>query len=144
MKYLSTRGGIEPVSFKAAVMMGLANDGGLLVPETIPDVTPMLGQWAQLSYAELAAAVMQPFADDIEPTVFEALVQRSYQSFSHPDTAPLVPVGGVHILELFHGPTLAFKDIALQFLGELFEHVLCSNNSPKNCSAISLKASVGP
>ena len=132
MKYLSTRGGIEPVSFKAAVMMGLANDGGLLVPETIPDATPMLGEWAQLSYAELAAAVMQPFADDIEPTVFEALVQRSYQSFSHPDTAPLVPVGGVHILELFHGPTLAFKDIALQFLGELFEHVLCERGEQLN------------
>jgi len=132
MKYRSTRGGVEGISFSDAVMMGLASDGGLIVPESIPDVRSVLSQWSTLSYPELAAQVMQPFVDDIDPEVFGALVARSYAQFQHVDTAPLLPVGNVHVLELFHGPTLAFKDIALQFLGELFSHILAARGSELN------------
>ncbi|MDA0760077.1 MAG: threonine synthase [Proteobacteria bacterium] len=132
MKYRSTRGGIESVSFKEAVMMGLASDGGLLVPETIPNVQPKLDQWAGLDYPALAAQVMLPFVGDINESVFTELVHRSYQSFDHPQVAPLVPVGDIKVLELFHGPTLAFKDIALQFLGEVFSHILAERNETLN------------
>ena len=132
MKYRSTRGGVSGLSFSQAVMMGLASDGGLLVPESIPDVSVRLAEWQGLSYPELASEVMAPFVGDIDEAVFKKLVLRSYKSFQHPEVAPLVKVGGVHILELFHGPTLAFKDIALQFLGELFSHILTEQDAVLN------------
>ena len=132
MKYRSTRGGVSGLSFSQAVMMGLASDGGLLVPESIPDVSARLAQWQGLSYPELASEVMAPFVGDIDKAVFKKLVLRSYKNFQHPEVAPLVNVGGVHILELFHGPTLAFKDIALQFLGELFSHILTEQDEVLN------------
>ena len=132
MKYRSTRGGVEGLSFSDAVMMGLATDGGLIVPESIPDLRPSLSQFSSLSYPDLAFQIMQPFADDIDARAFEALVARSYAQFQHAEIAPLVPVGNVHVLELFHGPTLAFKDIALQFLGELFSHILAARGSELN------------
>ena len=124
MKYFSTRGGIEPVDFQAAVMMGLARDGGLLLPESFPQLTPQtLKAWRKLSYIDLAVAVMLPFVDMPEADL-RRLVTRSYATFRNPEITPVVPVGDVFILELFHGPTLAFKDVALQFLGNLFEHVM--------------------
>jgi len=124
MKYFSTRGGIEPVDFQAAVMMGLARDGGLLLPESFPQLTPQtLKAWHKLSYIDLAVAVMLPFVDMPEADL-RRLVTRSYAAFRNPEITPVVPVGDVFILELFHGPTLAFKDVALQFLGNLFEHVM--------------------
>ena len=132
MKYRSTRGGVEGLSFSDAVMMGLATDGGLIVPESIPNLRPSLSQFSSLSYPDLAFQIMQPFADDIDARAFEALVARSYAQFQHAEIAPLVPVGNVHVLELFHGPTLAFKDIALQFLGELFSHILAARGSELN------------
>ena len=124
--YISTRGGEEPLGFCDAVMSGLAADGGLLLPETIPDVSGKLDRWQKLPYPELAAEVMACFIgkDDLSRAVLDELVQRSYQAFSHSDIVPIVPVGDLHVMELFHGPTLAFKDIALQFLGHLFEHIL--------------------
>ncbi|MCK5802289.1 MAG: threonine synthase [Lentisphaeria bacterium] len=123
--YLSTRGGIEPVSFRDAVLMGLATDGGLLLPSAIPDATPKLDAWRQLPYAQLAAEVMALFVGDSIPrTALDELTARSYATFRDPEVTPTVQVGPVHILELFHGPTLAFKDVALQFLGNLFEHIL--------------------
>ncbi|VAX08980.1 Threonine synthase [hydrothermal vent metagenome] len=126
MRYISTRGGVEPVTFTQAVMMGLATDGGLLLPETIPTVDhSTLKKWAQLSFQELAVEVMLPFiGEDISRAELTALVQKSYASFSHPEVTPLVTAGHVRILELFHGPTAAFKDVALQFLGNLFEFLL--------------------
>ncbi len=126
MRYISTRGGVEPVSFSEAVMMGLATDGGLLLPESIPAVdSETLRRWAGLSFRELAVEVMYPFVgEDISRRELTDLVDRSYAGFSHPEVTPLVKVGEHQILELFHGPTAAFKDVALQFLGNLFEFLL--------------------
>ena len=125
MQYLSTRGGIQPISFTKAVMMGLAEDGGLLLPRTIPRIdSQTLAAWKDLGYAELAFEVMSRFIDDIPASDLKALINRSYTSFDTPEVTPLVHYGNLHILELFHGPTLAFKDVALQFLGNLFEYLL--------------------
>ena len=124
MKYISTRGRMEPVGFQDAVMTGLAPDGGLLLPEHLPDVADKLQDWAELSYTELAFEVMSLFATDIPPADLAELVTDSYAAFDHPEVAPCVEVGDFQILELFHGPTLAFKDVALQFLGNLFSYIL--------------------
>lgn len=125
MNYISTRGGIAPVSFQDAVMMGLADDGGLLLPAEIPPVRDCLPAWASLSYSDLALEIMRQFVgDDIPEADLRRIVRRSYAGFDHPEVTPVVPAGDLHILELFHGPTLAFKDIALQFLGNLFEYIL--------------------
>ncbi len=126
MRYLSTRGGVEPVTFGQAVMMGLATDGGLLLPDAIPLVDAgTLRRWAGLSFRELAVEVMLPYVEgDISRDELTSLVERSYVGFAHPEVTPVVEAGGVHILELFHGPTAAFKDVALQFLGNLFEFLL--------------------
>ena len=133
MQYISTRGGIAPLSFRDAVMMGLADDGGLLVPAAIPDVRPRLEEWRSLDYRRLAAAVMGLFiGDDIPRAAFVDLVNRGCDSFTHPEITPTVPVGPVHIVELFHGPTLAFKDVALQFLGNLFEYILSETGQRLN------------
>ncbi len=123
--YISTRGGISPVSFCEAVMMGLADDGGLIVPQQIPDVRDKLEAWRNLSYADLAFEVIRLFVGkDIPENELQAIIQKSYATFSDPHVTPLKPVGPIHILELFHGPTLAFKDVALQFLGNIFEYIL--------------------
>ncbi|GAB6039478.1 threonine synthase [Endothiovibrio diazotrophicus] len=126
MRYLSTRGGVAPLTFSQAVMMGLASDGGLLLPETIPTVdAETLAAWAGLPFAELAIEVIGRFVgDDIPRDDLAELIRRSYATFTHPEVTPLVAVDGFQVLELFHGPTLAFKDVALQFLGNLFEYLL--------------------
>jgi threonine synthase len=119
MEYFSTRGGAKGVSFTDTVMTGLAGDGGLFLPESYPslDAETLRGK----SYIETAIAVMRPFAD-LED--FEQLVKESYKSFDDADITPLKQIGKFNIAELFHGPTYAFKDIALQFLGNLFEKIL--------------------
>lgn len=133
MKYISTRGGIEPLKFKDAVMMGLATDGGLLLPESFP-LFPRetVDSWRSLSYQELAFNIIAPFADDIPAADLKSLIDRSYSSFKHPDITPLVHKNGVHILELFHGPTFAFKDVALQLLGNFFEYLLKERGEKMN------------
>ena len=105
-------------------MTGLAPDGGLLLPEQLPDVSARLADWKELSYTELAFEVMALFATDIPSDDLRRLVNDSYATFDHPEVAPSIKVGDVHVLELFHGPTLAFKDVALQFLGNLFAYIL--------------------
>ncbi|MEE4243549.1 MAG: threonine synthase [Desulfopila sp.] len=133
MQYLSTRGGISPISFSEAVMMGLASDGGLLLPRNIPRIgTETFTSWGGLTYAELAFEIMSRFVDDIPSSSLRDLINRSYAGFSSAEITPLVHYGSLHILELFHGPTLAFKDIALQFLGNLFEYLLEKDNSYLN------------
>lgn len=124
MKYISTRGGMEPCGFQDAVMTGLAPDGGLLLPEKLPNIGKNLGEWKNLSYQELAFEVMSLFITDIPSEDLKKLIAKSYSTFRTPEVAPLVPVGDFQILELWHGPTLAFKDVALQFLGNLFEYIL--------------------
>ena len=115
---------MNPVAFQDAVMTGLSTDGGLLLPECLPDVRDQLSEWRQLSYNELAFEVIRLFATDIPAEDLRALVEKSYKSFRHPKVAPSVAVGKFYVLELFHGPTLAFKDVALQLLGNLFAYIL--------------------
>jgi len=124
MRYVSTRGQVEPIAFQEAVMMGLADDGGLLIPESIPDVRDELADWRELSYAELAFEVIRRFAEDPPADDLRDLIETTYGEAFQPEVAPTVRVGPVHMLELWHGPTLAFKDVALQFLGNLFEYIL--------------------
>ena len=112
--------------FQEAVMTGLAPDGGLLLPESIPDLSSRLGAWRGLGFNELAVALFEEFIDDIPRDVLERIVAKAFAAFRHEDVVPLVQVGPVHVLELFHGPTLAFKDVAMQVLGGMFEHILAS------------------
>jgi len=112
--------------------MGLASDGGLMVPSAVPDVRAKLPNWARLTYPELAFEVIRVFSDDINEDVLKRMTEESYSGFGHADVAPLRGVGSLHVLELFHGPTLAFKDFALQFLGELFSHILLERGQTLN------------
>ncbi len=127
MKYVSTRGRAPVLSFEEVLLTGLARDGGLYVPECWPrfsadDIRGFQG----LSYTETAVRVMAPFLGDImTEDALADLVEDTYANFDHPDVAPLKKLGEAEwIMELFHGPTLAFKDYALQFLGRLFGYVL--------------------
>ena len=126
MRYISTRGGVRAVGFADAVMMGLGTDGGLLVPEQVPTLgADQLRAWASLPFQGLALEVLNPFVGDAIPRDdLAGLIERSYAGFSHPEVTPLHDAGGRTYLELFHGPTAAFKDVALQLLGNLFEYLL--------------------
>ena len=131
--YISTRGETTPVGFTDAVLMGLATDGGLLLPERVPDVSAELDKWVTLSYPELAAEIIRIFVGGELPQGDLAdVVRRSYAGFRHSDVVAVQELGGRYILELFHGPTLAFKDVALQFLGNLFEYILQQRESTLN------------
>lgn len=113
--------------------MGLAEDGGLLLPRTIPRIgSETYASWQDLSYPELAFEVMSRFIDDIPNSDLRELINRSYATFDHAEVTPLIHQGTLHILELFHGPTFAFKDVALQFLGNLFEYLLKKNDAVMN------------
>ncbi|QZD89148.1 threonine synthase [Qipengyuania aurantiaca] len=127
MKYVSTRGEAPSLDFAEVTLAGLASDGGLYVPESWPqfsaeDIAAMRG----LPYAELAARVMEPFVgDSLTPERLRELTAKAYGRFAHKAVTPLVQLDEQHwVLELFHGPTLAFKDVALQMLGLLFEEFL--------------------
>jgi threonine synthase len=127
VKYISTRGQAPALSFEDVVLTGLAPDGGLYVPETLPKFTQEeIASWAGLSYQELAFNVISPFvAGEVADADLKAIIDKSYASFRHDAIAPLVQTGhNEFILELFQGPTLAFKDFALQFLGNLLDHIL--------------------
>ena len=133
MRYISTRGKTANLSFKEAVMMGLADDGGLLLPESIPVLAPGdLAALGHLAYPELAFRIISLFTEGIPSADLKQLIDKSYQTFSHEETTPVVHQDGVYILELFHGPTLAFKDVALQFLGNLFEYLLREQGAKMN------------
>lgn len=133
MRYISTRGGIAPISFKDAVMMGLASDGGLLLPQSYPVVArEQLESWRGFSYQELAFEIISRYVGDIPASDLKNLINISYSTFTHPEVTPLVKKDGVYILELFHGVTLAFKDVALQFLGNLFEYILAERKQTLN------------
>ncbi len=134
IKYISTRGESDPIGFQDAVMTGLAPDGGLLIPDSIPDIRDRLDMWGTLPYKELAFEVMRLYVD-VPDDDLRDLIETSYASFRTPEITPVVPVGDVHMLELFHGPTLAFKDIALQLLGNLFEYILARTGTHLNVLA---------
>ena len=123
MRYVSTRGRAPALGFCDTLLAGLASDGGLYVPERWPEL-PLTRPGEP--YARVAAAVVGAFADgELEPALLERLCDEAYAGFRHPAVCPLVQLDADEwLLELFHGPTLAFKDLALQLVGRLFDHVL--------------------
>lgn len=133
MDYISTRGSAPALDFAGATLAGLANDGGLYVPRQWPRFTEAeIAAMAGLPYAELAARVMQPFVGDcLTPERLLELTTQAYGRFAHKAVTPLKQLDEQQwLLELFHGPTLAFKDVALQLLGLLFEEFLGRGGDP--------------
>ncbi|MGR3454787.1 threonine synthase [Pseudooceanicola sp.] len=124
MKYISTRGQAPALSFEDAMLTGLARDGGLYVPDEIPTMTPEdIAALSGLSYEDVAFRVMKPFIGDaFDDKEFRSIIGRAYEGFEHIARAPLKQIESNHfLLELFHGPTLAFKDFAMQLIGQLFQ-----------------------
>ncbi len=133
MLYVSTRGESAPLSFTEAVATGLAPDGGLYVPQKMPSIEPYLKDWAGLDYAGLCLEFFKLFATDLDEKVLESCVRDAYSRFDHEEIAPLVNLEErLYLLELFHGPTLAFKDFALQLLGNLYEAQIQRTGRPIN------------
>ncbi|WP_066710191.1 threonine synthase [Celeribacter ethanolicus] len=127
MRYISTRGQAPVLNFEEAMLTGLASDGGLYVPETIPTLSAdQIASLAGLSYEEAAFIVMKPFiGETFTDAEFKEIISKAYAGFKHDARAPLVQLGPNHfLLELFHGPTLAFKDFAMQLIGQLFQAAL--------------------
>lgn len=130
MRYISTRGEAPELGFRDAMLSGLARDGGLYLPMSWPRLSPAdIRALRGLEYAELAIRVLRPFiGDEIDAADFERIVRESYATFRHEAVCPLVQTGANEfVLELFHGPTLAFKDVAMQLLARLMDHVLAEN-----------------
>ncbi|MEW6203931.1 MAG: threonine synthase [Pseudomonadota bacterium] len=136
MKYFSSRGGMDPQDFSEILLEGLAPDGGLAVPEFYPQVAlHVLESWKKLSYGELAFEVLKPYATDIPEADLKALTTKTYTKAVY-GTEEITPVrelfDGMKVLELSNGPTLAFKDMAMQLLGNLFEYQLARTNRELN------------
>ncbi|HEX8963448.1 MAG TPA: threonine synthase [Rhodocyclaceae bacterium] len=143
MRYISTRGNAKPQAFCDILLGGLAPDGGLYLPESYPEVSAAeLADWRELPYAALALRVLQKFIDDIPACDLKTLVDRTYTERTYRwcrpgrDAADITPLTTLapnfHLLELSNGPTLAFKDMAMQLLGNLFEYVLAKRNETIN------------
>lgn len=136
-RYLSTRGASYGLSFEEVVLKGLAVDGGLFIPEEIPLLPrDWETRWSKFSFSELAFEVFSLYISpsEIPPADLKEIIDRSYSTFRAPETTPLVTLNekdNLYLLELFHGPTFAFKDVALQFLGNLFEYFLVRRNKGK-------------
>ena len=131
MRFISTRGQAPAVGFTDAVLGGLAPDGGLYVPQEWPSFSPeKIASFAGMSYAAVAAEVLGAFAgDEIEPADLRAMCEEAYATFSHKSVVPMVQIGPqTFIAELFHGPSLAFKDVAMQILARLYDHFLAQQN----------------
>ena len=136
MRYISTRGAMAAQAFSDVLLEGLAPDGGLAVPDTLPTVSEAdLESWRSLTYPELAAEVLGRFVTDIESDALRAMTARAYEGtkFRSESIVSLRPLDGqVSLLGLSEGPTLAFKDMAMQFLGEAFAHVLAKRHTTLN------------
>ncbi|KAH6910736.1 threonine synthase [Coprinopsis sp. MPI-PUGE-AT-0042] len=136
MKYFSTRGGSERLSFEETVLTGLAPNGGLFIPEHIPPLPiDWKTKWKDYSFADISTEVLSLYIspNEISREELRGLVEKSYKTFRHPDVTPLHKLDDqTYILELFHGPTFAFKDVALQLLGNLFEFFLLRRNAKKS------------
>ena len=127
MLHVSTRGAAAPLSFSDALLAGLARDGGLYVPETWPQITkPAIADLAGVRYADAAKTVLRPLIDgEIPDDALDEMIEAAYATFRHPAICPLTQIDdNLFLMELFHGPTLAFKDVAMQLLGRLMDHVL--------------------
>ncbi|OXV07664.1 hypothetical protein Egran_04571 [Elaphomyces granulatus] len=137
-RYLSTRGGSYGLSFEEAVLKGLAPDNGLFIPEEIPSLPPnWQNDWANLPFEGLAFEVLSLYISptEIPPSSLMNIIHKSYSTFRVPSVTPTVTLDSdrkIHLLELFHGPTFAFKDVALQLLGNLFEFFLIRRNQNKS------------
>ena len=137
MQYVSTRGGIAPLSFLQVLLGGLASDGGLIMPTHYPQVdAATLNKWRILNYADLAFEIFSLYCDDIDPADLRALCSKTYTAavFGTDDITPVSRLemdkqSNLHILHLSNGPTLAFKDIAMQMLGSLFEYSLAQSST---------------
>lgn len=136
LSYLSTRGADTDLSFEQVVLRGLATDGGLYIPSSIPSPpSGFLESWSELSFEELAVEIMSLYIpqSEISKDELAGLVEKSYSTFRVPERTPVKSLGlsdeSQYLLELFHGPTFAFKDVALQFLGNLFEFFLSRKNA---------------
>ena len=136
MRYISTRGGMSPRTFREILLEGLASDGGLALPESYPQFSADdLARMRKLNYRELAFAILSRFIDDIPAADLKRLIDSAYTAanFGNDDITPLMTLEpGLHLLQLSNGPTLAFKDLAMQLLGNLFEYVLAANGSELN------------
>ena len=125
MKYISTRGRMPEIEFKETVFEGLAPDGGLIIPSKIPVLSEKeIEELSSLDYRELALRVFKYFISDISEDELREIINKAYTSFRVKEITSVIKEGDIYILELFHGPTWAFKDVALQFLGVLFEKLL--------------------
>ena len=127
IQYISTRGGDGPLGYEDTLLSGLARDGGLFIPTEWPHFS--VEEFSALkgkSYSEIAHAIIAPFVgSDIPHDELKAMIEDTYQGFTHPDVAPLVAISdNIHVCELFHGPTIAFKDYAMQFLSRAFDRAL--------------------
>ena len=131
MKYISTRGNSPTLNFEEVLLTGLATDGGLYVPESLPQFSlDQISSWKDLDYSDLAFEIISPFIGDCIPEKdFREILKQTYDNFSGDDIAPLVKLDSNEwVLELFQGPTLAFKDFALQLLGRLLDYILKRRN----------------
>ncbi len=151
--YVSTRGGEKDLTFRQVVLKGLADDGGLFVPSSVPSVNQaQMLRWRNLSYTDLAFAILSLFIseDDVPRGKLKEIISKSYQKFFVPDALKIHTIvqqtkGGstapelLHVCELFHGPTFSFKDFALQFLGNLFEYLLMTNQTRAAADAVTSK-----
>ena len=136
MKYISTRGQTARKQFSEVLLMGLAPDGGLMLPESYPEIGPaVLHEWRGLSYPDLAFSIMSLFATDIPPADLRDIIDRTYNAevFGSDEITPVRTLrDGIRIQALSNGPTLAFKDIAMQFLGNAFEYILAKEGKSLN------------
>ncbi|KAK5117279.1 hypothetical protein LTR62_005896 [Meristemomyces frigidus] len=136
-RYLSTRGGSYDLSFEDVVLKGLANDGGLFIPEEVPSLPPdWQSKWKDHSFQQLAYEIFSLYIskEEIPEQDLKEIIRKSYDPFRAKDITPIITLDeskNLHLLELFHGPTFAFKDVALQFLGNLFEYFLVRRNHGK-------------
>ena len=125
MKYISTRGNAPELTFEEVLLTGLAADGGLYVPKEVPQFSlEEIESWRDLSYTELAHKVIYPYVEgSVDSESLQTMINEVYQGFGHKAVAPVQQIDhNEYVLELFHGPTLAFKDFALQMLGRLLDY----------------------
>ena len=131
MRYVSTRDNSKEYNFEEVFIKGLADDGGLYVPTSLKKFSlKELSDLKNLNYNDLSTEIINQFSSDfISKDDLSSLIKKSYSTFRENDVVKISNIGDLKLLELFHGPTLAFKDIAMQFIGNLYEYYLSKNNS---------------
>ena len=135
IKYISTRGNAPKLSFKDVIFEGLASDGGLYIPESWPSLSKdMIDSFSSMTYQEIAYEVISPYIDSsLTEKNLKDIIDKSYACFDNPEITPLKKLNNEHyLLELYHGPTYAFKDLAMQFISQLMDFYLKENNQSIN------------